>query len=76
MGREVDDEDECMTPGKVDLSVKAVSISAGDSHTAALTDEGHVFIWGTFRVSQQFSSALLCRYVWTCTTISVDLVLF
>jgi len=49
-----------MTPDKVDLPVKAVSISAGDSHTAALTRDGHVFIWGTFRVSQQLNS--LGRY--------------
>jgi len=51
LGREVDDEDECMTPGKVDLPVKVVSVSAGDSHTAALADDGRVYIWGTFRVS-------------------------
>lgn len=49
LGREVDDEDECMTPGKVDLSVPALSVSAGDSHTAAITRDGKVFIWGTFR---------------------------
>jgi len=51
LGRKVDDEDECMSPEKVDLPVKVVFVSAGDSHTAALTDNGHVFIWGTFRVS-------------------------
>jgi len=53
LGRKVDDEDECMSPGKVDLPVKVLSVSAGDSHTAALTRDGTVFIWGTFRVSQQ-----------------------
>lgn len=29
--------------------VKIVQISCGDSHTAALTDDGNVYIWGTFR---------------------------
>jgi len=53
LGRKVDDEDECMTPGKVDLPEKVLSVSAGDSHTAALAKDGHVFIWGTFRVSLQ-----------------------
>ena len=51
LGRDIDEEDECMTPGKVDLPVKVLSVSAGDSHTAALANGGHVFIWGTFRVS-------------------------
>ena len=56
LGRQVEDEDECMTPGKVELPVnlRVVSVSAGDSHTAMLTHDGRVFIWGTFRVSQHF----------------------
>lgn len=36
--------DEVVLPGRV------VQISAGDSHTAALLDDGRVFAWGTFRV--------------------------
>lgn len=28
-----------------------VKVSAGDSHTLALTDDGHVYGWGTYRVS-------------------------
>lgn len=28
-----------------------VKLAAGDSHTLALTDDGHVYGWGTFRVS-------------------------
>lgn len=40
-----------MVPGKVPLDQKVVLVSAGDSHTAALTDDGTVFIWGAFRVS-------------------------
>ena len=39
-----------MVPGKVDLQEKVVQVSAGDSHTAALTEEGRVFLWGSFRV--------------------------
>lgn len=52
LGRLIKDDDtEPYVPGKVPLAEKIVQISAGDSHTAALTDEGKVFIWGTFRVS-------------------------
>lgn len=40
-----------MVPGKVGLDEKVVQVSAGDSHTAALTEDGAVFIWGAFRVS-------------------------
>lgn len=27
-----------------------MQVSAGDSHTAALTEDGRVFVWGSFRV--------------------------
>lgn len=40
-----------MVPGKVILEEKVVQVSAGDSHTAALSEEGMVYIWGAFRVS-------------------------
>ena len=40
-----------MVPGKVALEGKVVQVSAGDSHTAALTEDGTVYIWGSFRVS-------------------------
>ncbi|XP_013178630.1 PREDICTED: regulator of chromosome condensation-like [Papilio xuthus] len=39
------------TPRTVSLPQKAVSISAGDSHTAALLDNGDVYAWGAFRDS-------------------------
>lgn len=39
-----------MTPGLVELQEKVVQVSAGDSHTAALTEDGRVFVWGSFRV--------------------------
>ena len=49
LGRTVDDE---YTPGQVnELSSKIVQVSAGDSHTAALDDQGCVYCWGVFRVS-------------------------
>jgi len=52
LGRTMEDEEEeCCVPGLVDLPEKARQISAGDSHTAAVTDSGHVYIWGTFRDS-------------------------
>jgi len=51
LGRTVDEEEECFVPGKVDIADKVVMVSAGDSHTAALTEDGKVFAWGTFRDS-------------------------
>ena len=33
------------------IESKIVQISAGDSHSAALTEDGQVWIWGTFRDS-------------------------
>jgi len=51
LGRVVGEEEECFIPGKVTLESKIVQISAGDSHSAALTEDGQVWIWGTFRDS-------------------------
>jgi regulator of chromosome condensation len=42
------DEDDIMVPGEVVVAGKVVQVSAGDCHTAALTDEGHVGVWGIF----------------------------
>ncbi|KAG8530048.1 uncharacterized protein KY384_005530 [Bacidia gigantensis] len=43
---------EC-TPAQVELpeDVTIAKVSAGDSHTLALTDDGNVYGWGTFRNS-------------------------
>uniref|UniRef100_A0A8D0GZU0 Regulator of chromosome condensation 1 n=1 Tax=Sphenodon punctatus TaxID=8508 RepID=A0A8D0GZU0_SPHPU len=49
LGRDTSAEGSEANPGLVDLQENVVQVSAGDSHTAALTDDGHVFIWGTFR---------------------------
>jgi len=46
-----DEEEDCFVPALVDLPAKVKQISAGDSHTVALTEDGRVFYWGTFRDS-------------------------
>uniref|UniRef100_A0A2K6U258 RCC1-like domain-containing protein n=1 Tax=Saimiri boliviensis boliviensis TaxID=39432 RepID=A0A2K6U258_SAIBB len=46
LGRDTSVEGSEMVPGKVELQEK---VSAGDSHTAALTQDGRVFLWGSFR---------------------------
>ena len=52
LGRTTEDDDECYTPGKVDLGgKKIVQISAGDSHTVALAEDGKAYFWGNFRDS-------------------------
>ena len=51
LGRPTTEEGSETEPGKVDLDAKIIYASAGDSHSAALSDDGKVFIWGTFRVS-------------------------
>lgn len=50
LGRDTSVEGSETIPGVVDLSEKVVQVSAGDSHTAALTEDGRVFLWGSFRV--------------------------
>ncbi|XP_078538714.1 regulator of chromosome condensation isoform X2 [Lissotriton helveticus] len=49
LGRDTSKEGTEAIPGKVDLQEKIVQISAGDSHTAALTEDGRVFLIGSFR---------------------------
>jgi len=52
-GTALSDEDECAVPGEVvtfpEGTTKIVQISAGDSHSAALTEQGTVFFWGGWR---------------------------
>jgi len=56
LGRLVEDE---FSPGQVnELSSKIIQVSAGDSHTAALDDQGRVYCWGIFRVSCYLVSLL------------------
>ncbi|CAI8024748.1 Regulator of chromosome condensation [Geodia barretti] len=51
LGRPTNSEAEAFTPGLVDRlkGVKIVQVSAGDSHTAALSEAGTVYGWGIFR---------------------------
>ena len=41
LGRVVAEEEDCFVPGKVEIEEKVVGISAGDSHSAALTETGN-----------------------------------
>lgn len=50
LGRDTSVEGSESVPGKVELLEKVIQVSAGDSHTAALTEDGRVFLWGSFRV--------------------------
>ncbi|XP_053395077.1 regulator of chromosome condensation-like isoform X2 [Mercenaria mercenaria] len=49
LGRDTSEEGSETLPGKVDGLPKIVQVSAGDSHTAALSEDGRVFAWGNFR---------------------------
>jgi len=50
LGRNTSKEGSETVPLLVELPVKAIQVTAGDSHTAALLEDGRVFAWGTFRV--------------------------
>lgn len=53
LGRNTSEEGSECQPTKLELPAKAIQISAGDSHSAALLDDGRVMAWGTFRVSER-----------------------
>lgn len=56
LGRETSNDDGAeFEPRKVDLPQKVLKISAGDSHSACLLNDGRVFAWGSFRVSCSFT---------------------
>jgi regulator of chromosome condensation len=61
LGRVTTVEGSEYTAGLVDLSdeVSIVMVSAGDSHTVALSNKGTVYTWGTYRVSSFLSKAKL-----------------
>ena len=50
LGRETPNEEDSAVPGLVNIEEKIVQITAGDSHSAALTESGNVYAWGSFRV--------------------------
>lgn len=57
LGRVTSSEDGSeFTAGIVDLpeDVFVVMVSAGDSHTVALSNKGTVYAWGTYRVRHVF----------------------
>lgn len=49
LGRDTSEEGSETRPAKVDGLPKIVQVCAGDSHTAALTEDGRVYFWGNFR---------------------------
>lgn len=51
LGRDTSEEGSESSPGLIELPGKALKISAGDSHSACLLDDGRVFAWGSFRDS-------------------------
>jgi len=51
LGRAIEDDEEGFTPGEVKIDEKIVQVSAGDSHSVALSEGGNVYYWGTFRDS-------------------------
>ncbi|XP_040021975.1 regulator of chromosome condensation [Gasterosteus aculeatus] len=66
LGRDTTEEGSEMVPGKVALEEKVVQVSAGDSHTAALTEDGTVYVWGSFRDNSGVIGLL--EPMKTCTT--------
>lgn len=51
LGRDTSKEGSETVPGSVELPVKAIQVTAGDSHSAALLEDGRAFAWGSFRDS-------------------------
>ncbi|KAJ9585284.1 hypothetical protein L9F63_002914, partial [Diploptera punctata] len=51
LGRDTSEEGSETIPGEVDLDGQVIQITAGDSHSAALLEDGKVFAWGSFRDS-------------------------
>lgn len=51
LGRDTKESSLEFTPTKIDLPAKCLRISAGDSHSACLLEDGRVYAWGSFRDS-------------------------
>jgi regulator of chromosome condensation len=56
LGRDTSEEGSEAIPAKISLPGTVVRISAGDSHSACLLEDGRVFAWGSFRVSISINS--------------------
>lgn len=50
LGRDTSKDGSETEPGSVELPNKAIQVTAGDSHSAALLEDGRIFAWGSFRV--------------------------
>lgn len=50
LGRDTSKEGSETVPDMVELPGKVIQVTAGDSHSAALLQDGRVFAWGSFRV--------------------------
>lgn len=48
LGRNTSVEGSETIPGIVELPAPAIQVTAGDSHSAALLNDGRVFVWGSF----------------------------
>lgn len=59
LGRDTTKEGSETVPDIVELPDKAIQVTAGDSHSAALLNDGRVFAWGTFRVYMSLLSFYL-----------------
>lgn len=51
LGRDSSEEGSEFEPRPIDLPGKVLKISAGDSHSACLLEDGRVYAWGSFRDS-------------------------
>ncbi|XP_005105535.1 regulator of chromosome condensation isoform X2 [Aplysia californica] len=49
LGRDTSVEGSETRPAKVNIPCPIVMVTGGDSHTAALSDDGRVYAWGNFR---------------------------
>ena len=59
LGRDTPDEDDMKKPGKVELKEFVIQVTAGDMHSAALTQDGKVYLWGNFRVRLPYFQVFL-----------------
>ena len=63
MGRDTEDGEE-FVPGQVRGALEnqvVTQVSAGNSHTAAVDQNGNVYCWGVFRVSVDLYLMCVCN---------------
>jgi len=56
LGRQTEEEEDAIKPGLVTIpgDAKVRQISAGDSHSLALTELGEIYVWGTYKNDGNF----------------------